>query len=395
MLLYQLKELDETNLNQVCNDQTSESLTLEFKRELPTKELQSKAEFLKDVTALANANGGDLVYGIEEKAGAAFKIHPIVITSVDSEKRRLGQILDAGAEPRITGIQFHEIEVKDGFVLILRIPQSFDGPHRVNYNNEERFFLRSGTHTSKMSYDQLKIAFDRTATLVEKVKAFRRERLSAIQLGQVPLPIMSGPLCVAHVIPLSSIIGRQLIDIVKLSQDPSEIIFRGTWQNTCKLNLDGIVAYNGITQSHPETYSYNQIYRTGCTESVFYGGTLNGDEQTKNNIPSTLITANLRNSIIKNINFLKNSNIAGPVIVGVSMLNVKGFTFAVGGNFSLFNNAIPDRNTLILPEVWMESLETLDDIDDVIKPMMDLLWQSFDLTRCYEYTAQGVWNPRN
>lgn len=389
MLLYQLDQLDEPKLQQVCNDLTSESLTLEFKRELLGKDIEDKVEFLKDVAALANTDGGDLVYGIEEKSGTAHRIHPIKVTSIDAEKRRLGQILDGGVEPRIPGARFHEIPVKDGFVLVLRIPQSFDGPHRISYNNGESFFLRSGTHISKMRYDQLKNAFDRTATLAERSNGFRRERLEAIKLGQTPKPVIAGPLCVAHIIPLVSFTGRQPIDVVGLNSNPNAISFREWGNTTWSLNLDGLVTH-GIDKSTPGTYGYNQIYRTGCTESVFLGGVSDANDKS---IPSAYITINLRMAIERNLKFLKQSGLSGPIVVGIAMLNVEGYVLSVGGTFNFLHDASADRNSIIIPEAWIDSLDTLSDIDEVVKPMMDILWQSFGVHKCFNYTDEGKWNP--
>jgi hypothetical protein len=319
MLLYQLDQLDESKLQQLCDDQISESLTLEFKRELPGKD--GKIEFLKDVAALANADGGDLIYGIEEKLGVALRIHPIKVSSIDSEKRRLGQILDGGVEPRITGIRFQGVSVSEGFVLVLRIPQSYDGPHWVIHNNDDgKFFLRSGSHTSNMSYDQLKTAFDHTASLAERAKSFRRERLDAIHSGQTPRPVIAGPLCVAHVIPLISLTGRQAINVASLSRDTANrylMAFDSWHHDQCTLNLDGIVNY-----CSSGNLGYNQIYRTGCTESVFNGGA-------ENSIYSKIITENFRMAIEKNISFLKHFGISGPAIIGVAMLNLQGYKFAI------------------------------------------------------------------
>jgi len=38
---------------------------------------RDKAEFLKDVCAFANADGGDLIYGIDEEDGKASALTPI------------------------------------------------------------------------------------------------------------------------------------------------------------------------------------------------------------------------------------------------------------------------------------------------------------------------------
>jgi hypothetical protein len=390
MLPYHLNQLDETKLQQVCNESTSESLTLEFKRELPSKEKSDKVEFIKDVTALANAEGGDIVYGIAEKGGTALRLHPITGTTSDAEMRRLGQILDGGVEPRITGVHFQEVAVNGGFILVLRIPQSYDGPHRIIQDNDGRFVLRTKTHTSDMSYSQLKAAFDRTATLTDRAKSFRAERLNAIRQGLTPKPVMPGPLCVVHIIPLVSLTGRQSIDVVGLSRNPGAIYFHEWGHGTSTLNLDGIVVHSPISNS--PTYGYIQIYRTGCTESAFCGDSL--ASQGNRSIPSTNITHFFRKTIEKNIEVLKQSGVSGPAVVGVAMLNVQDYQFAVGGVYNYIQTAVADRNSLVLPEIWIESLDNLADIDEIVRPIMDILWQSFGVERCFEYSSDGKWNPR-
>lgn len=118
MLLERLEELDEAKLQKLCDERCPESGTLDFKRDIPGTSDKDKHEFLKDVCALANAEGGDLVYGIDEDRGVAKDIVPITSEMADSAKRRLGQVLDAGLEPRLLGIGFHEIKVTNGYVLI-------------------------------------------------------------------------------------------------------------------------------------------------------------------------------------------------------------------------------------------------------------------------------------
>ena len=71
MLLSTLDQITEAALRKLCDDRCPESNSLDFKRELPGNSDKDKQELLKDVCALANADGGDLVYGIEEVAGAA------------------------------------------------------------------------------------------------------------------------------------------------------------------------------------------------------------------------------------------------------------------------------------------------------------------------------------
>jgi hypothetical protein len=99
-------------------------------------------------------------------------------------------------------------------------------------------------------------------------------------------------------------------------------------------------------------------------------------------------------SIDKNINVLKRLGLSGPTIVGVAMLNVEGYELGIGRHLLGHRRAVADRNSLALPEVWLESLDTLADIDELVKPMMDVLWQSFGMEKCLEYAASGQWKPR-
>jgi hypothetical protein len=71
MLPDKLDAADEALLRSLCQQACPEAQTLEFKAELPERSDRGKAEFLKDVCALANADGGDLVYGIAERDGCA------------------------------------------------------------------------------------------------------------------------------------------------------------------------------------------------------------------------------------------------------------------------------------------------------------------------------------
>ena len=49
----------------------AETETLEFKRESYGNDDKSKRELCKDISALANTSGGDIVIGMDEREGAA------------------------------------------------------------------------------------------------------------------------------------------------------------------------------------------------------------------------------------------------------------------------------------------------------------------------------------
>ncbi|MGH8576375.1 MAG: AlbA family DNA-binding domain-containing protein, partial [Gammaproteobacteria bacterium] len=213
MLLETLDRVSADLLRKLCDDRCPESDTLDFKRELPGGLDKDKHELLKDVCSLANTDGGDLVYGVEEKAGAASALVPLTGESADAARRRISQILDAGLEPRVQGLRLHHVEVTGGYVLILRVPASFDGPHCVRTNNNRRFVMRNGTSATDLTFDQLRAAFDRTATLAERARRFIARRLQLVIDHKTPKPLLVGPLWVVHLVPVAGLAGRQTVDL--------------------------------------------------------------------------------------------------------------------------------------------------------------------------------------
>jgi predicted HTH transcriptional regulator len=176
-----LDKVDASYLQELCDRSEEESQTLDFKQTLPGKEDKDKTEFAKDVCAFANADGGTLIYGIAEADGKASKVLAIQgIKSSDIEQRRLRSIVASRIEPPVTGISMRIVEMQNGLALLLQVPASFDGPHCVKDREQRRFVIRNGAGTSDMTYEQIRTAFDRNATLTKKANEFVGSRRAMI-----------------------------------------------------------------------------------------------------------------------------------------------------------------------------------------------------------------------
>ena len=46
---------------------------------------------------------------------------------------------------------------------------------------------------------------------------------------------------------------------------------------------------------------------------------------------------------------------------------------------------------MVLPEVWVEQLGAVLNPDEIVRPLLDTLWQAFDMEGCMFYDAQGNW----
>jgi hypothetical protein len=262
-------------LAELVSAKTSEDETLDFKRELPAAGDKGRAELLKDVCAFANLRGGVLVYGVAERAGQAETIFPITKEPADLARRRSGQIIENGIEPRLTGYSFTEIPADPGYVLALSVPSAFGGPYRFLTNGTSKFVVRSGTHTAEFSYSQLPDAFDRRSNVADRMKAWRAERLMQIKAGKTWRPLQSGPVSVMHVTPVMGFLDnlRTGIDVSKVYQDFTKLTM-SNWRHLDRaFNLDGVIVYSGSTDKGT-VLDYVQVFRNGAAELASFAGSI-------------------------------------------------------------------------------------------------------------------------
>ncbi|MEZ2310517.1 helix-turn-helix domain-containing protein [Paraburkholderia sp. RCC_158] len=384
-----LSSLAEEDLQRLCEDRAVESQTLDFKRTIPGKDDRSKSEFLKDVCAFANGNGGDLLYGIDEYGGVASSIVPVTNESVDDLQRRLSQVLDAGVEPRLVGVQMRGISVSGGYVLAVRVPASFNGPHRYNLNGHSKFVMRTGTHTSELSYDQLRSAFDKNASLAGQAKLFVEGRVAAIREGHAIRPLISGPQSLLHVIPVGRGIDASAVDVASLHDGKySEYILPGWPGASRSLNLEGLVV-------HPPSdadghYAYLQVFRSGAIEAVTFTGHSFADRKI---IPSTTASNFFRDALKIAFTSFRTQGISGPAVIAGALLRVDGYELGVDSRSFSFNRFASDRDNMFLPRLWVDDVGSAE-VDAYARPLLDVMWQAFGANRCFEYSEDGRWQPR-
>jgi hypothetical protein len=394
MLLQSLNAVTGTFIQQLCDEACPESLSLEFKRDLPGSSDRDKHELCKDVSALANADGGDIVYGIDEKSGAANAIAPIVGEAPDAAARRLAQVLDAGIEPRVRGLSFRHVDVPGGYVLVVRVSASFEGPHCIRTNNNRRFVLRNGTGVADMSFDQIRSAFDRTATLSEQARRFVAERRKVIADGDSAFPLMEGPQFVLHMVPISGLSGRRAVDLRPIYHNYTEFIGPNWGGGSRSLNLDGLIVHPGAREGEG-IYAYNHIFRSGALEAVSLGGFTRDDAAgARKQIVWSLDMSNFFHGWTeKFVSVLKSWGFAGPAVVALGILNVKGYELGVEDRFYMRRGAA-DRQHLFPSDAWIEDIEAFD-LDEALRPLLDTLWQAFGRERCLDFNdTTGKFAPR-
>ena len=116
------------DLLKLIENGTEESTVIEYKRSFAMKNLKWKEELAKDVSAMANSNGGIIVFGIKEKdCGNGHSIPEALspIPTSEMSKDRLSQLLYSNIQPIIENLEITFIPNtdEDGF-FVVHIPQS-------------------------------------------------------------------------------------------------------------------------------------------------------------------------------------------------------------------------------------------------------------------------------
>jgi len=84
------ENLSEQNLQDLVSAGVPENRRLEYKRDTYGRSADSRREFLKDISALANAQGGHLILGVSDQKGVAQELKGIGGADPDAETVRMG-----------------------------------------------------------------------------------------------------------------------------------------------------------------------------------------------------------------------------------------------------------------------------------------------------------------
>ncbi|WP_176256714.1 AlbA family DNA-binding domain-containing protein [Derxia lacustris] len=379
-------------MEQLIAAQSQEGPHLDFKRELPAAwDDRSKVKFMADVTAFANAGGGDIIFGMDETADAqASVIVPQTLVSADEEVRRIQDFILNLAEPRLPGTQVHAVAVTgagtSGHAVIVRIPQSWAGPHRSKPNLH--FYVRDGLRNRQLDVPEIRGLFLRSESQAQRVRDFRVDRLGKILSGEAPHRLVPGSLLVVHLVPTQAALGLVQVDPVPYS-DRRNLPVLGAMSGRARLNIDGALY---VRNSGPAgTHGYSQFFRNGFFESthVLTGrnpagkahlGSLSYEEQL-----ITLLGA-FRAELI-------HLSIEPELSVMLSILGADDAQLGVEATYDFLEDhqTFFDRRALLLPDVLAQSGVVPE---QALKPVFDLVWQAAGFPGSRNYNAAGEWAPR-
>ena len=206
MIAKNIDQITEEYLQALVNNLVVERKTLEYKQALPGNSDKEKKEFLADVSSFANTSGGDLIYGIieDKKTGTPKSLDGLDSENIDQEILRLDNIIRTGIQPRLPLVTISPpIPLKNSKVaLIIRVPKSWISPHRVTFGGHSEFYSRSSNGKYPLDVGELRVAFNLSETITERIRNFRLDRISKLLANETPVPFYTTPKTVLHLIPI-------------------------------------------------------------------------------------------------------------------------------------------------------------------------------------------------
>jgi hypothetical protein len=158
--------MDETSqdilkeLQNYIDTSTEENTHLEFKNGAALKTTDAgKKEIAKDVAAMANADGGTIVFGLSEKNHKASEFSPVEGNTFSKEW--LDQVIQSNID-RVPDYEIIPLRLDDDInrsIYVIRIKRSSNAPHLTSV----RFFRRQNTTIRLMEEYEIRDAYFRTA----------------------------------------------------------------------------------------------------------------------------------------------------------------------------------------------------------------------------------------
>ena len=371
---YDFEQVDESFISKLIDNSVGENISLEYKAELPGNKDSDKKEFLADVSAFANKDGGLMIFGIhetekhlpeKEKRGLGVKD-----IDFDKEITRLESILQTGIEPRIE-VQIKPVSSEGANFVVIRIKKSINPPHKVSFKGSDKFYSRNSNGKYPVSVDELRDLFLISSRLEEKIKQFVNNRVLEIKYEnktKVPIQLQRDGFIAIFFIPINYFSRSDLLptavmrDLVNQDKKYGNLFmepFGG--MGHIQINLDGVFSYSS-------TESYVQMYRNGTIEGfdlklMNHGG--------KEKVELTCIQDELVKYTKNILNFYMEMKIDMPVAIFLHLDGLIGKKSPLPKGYN--NDRVFDVDSITLPEIIVDN-EGRENVGNLLRERLNLLW---------------------
>jgi hypothetical protein len=390
-----LDSVTEEHLQHLVNERIPESKNIEYKQSIQYVTDDQKRELLSDLTAFANTDGGDLVFGIAESDGSAGELIGLKNLNPDDAVGKIENLLRDFVQPRIIGVHMKAIVLSSGnHALIVRIPRSFSAPHMVNHRGVSRFCGRNANGKYDLDVHELRLGFNAGEAYAERLRSFRLDRINRLVSGEAPVQLSGRHLLVLHILPLDSVRREGRLQTEELSQANQEYKLKpmnsSGWGYS--FNFEGLLVKSNAGDR--KASSYVQLFRKGFIEIVeaelLEPRQVRHDGPKAKIIPSNYWEQKILEAFPGYLKALDSIGIPLPYAISLSLLNVRGFRLYLSAAYTVhYDDSEINHEHLLTEEVLMESKD--EPVDKLLRPLFDQVWNACGRAGSLSYDQEGTW----
>ena len=383
-------QLRQGDLQGLIRDRVQETVTLDFKREFYGGSDAEIRKMLRDVLALANANGGLLIIGMAGD-GEATAAELVPVPNAEVEAQRLVASCAANIAERIVGLRALRIPTEGEDCIVVWVPQSYRKPHMITFQGATEFWIRHDRQNVRMSIAEIHAASAAREDLAVKVDQSIRSRLQTWEAsGRELFALMATPLLLQD--GRIDVTDRRLTQM--LARVPEEKRQGGKWisdpvHSTVVPTLRDLAAYRG----NPVIQSL-EVYRSGHIEFLVLDLSLVVYRKTDAG-PITITGWAIAEYINIFTRFAKDlrerASISDPYIFTLALRGCEGWVLYERGEseFSALGEPPPawDETPNLLIESIVAPLD--EDPSRTAQRIADRFWNAFHFTRCPFFDQDG------
>lgn len=273
MSLFDMKNITSLQLQELIDNKVFENKELEYKDysfadgKIPDKQ---KDKFMKEIAAFANTNGGTIIIGMQENedrlpinlSGAGLSMGEF-----DNWLSSFRQLVLSRIRPHLHGIECVPVEISDSNIaIVIYVPKSYARPHSFWDGNKDEFFMRYANGITYMDIDDLRKEFLYANSIQDKIRQFRRDRISMIAANECIGDLGNKAKMIFHIIPEWSFELGNRVDL-EFFRGNSRFrpIYGSGWDY--RFNADGYCIYKREHNTNV-IKGYTQVFHNGIFEAV-------------------------------------------------------------------------------------------------------------------------------